>query len=99
TYLLLGLGALLVLLLTSLERGAALGALLATVVGVAGLLAQWRTAPVVLLFVVSASVFDWMGGAWPASHEGPFDLSDLLLTAALVTYMGAQYRLFSLTGN
>lgn len=98
TYLLLGLGALAVLLLTTLQRGAAVGALLATIIGVMGLLVQWRTAPVVLLFIVSASLFDWTGGRF-ASGDVTFDLGDILLTAALVTYLGAQYRLYSLTGN
>ena len=88
TYLFVGLGALLVLLLAMLQRGASVGALLATVVGVAGLLAQWRTAPPVLFGVVSVSLFEW--GRGRAFHvDDPFDLGDMLLCGAMVAYLGA----------
>jgi hypothetical protein len=97
-YALITLGALVVLLLTSLDRGVggSIGGLLAMTLGLAGLVFGWRMVPATVVIVLTISQVNWWGVPWP---EYPFDLNDLMLCTALLAYLAAQFRLFSMAGN
>ena len=95
SYLVIGAGSLLALMFAMQLRDANFASLMAVALGVAGLLARWRTAPLALLFAVTAGITDWSGN--PRSFG--FDLRDTIIAAATLTYLAAQYRLFSLGDN
>jgi hypothetical protein len=97
-YLLIGLGAVVVLGIVLLET-AGRWALIPTLIGSAALAFRWRSGA--LLFMASVAIcqlgrsyfFGWGVGF------GTTLLTDLILCAAVVTYIISQYRLIGLTGG
>lgn len=102
TLLFAGLGGLALLFAALFLRGSDVGALLVAVIGAAGLTIGWRASPgFVLLILLYFLIFpDGIPELYPDEEElefGHFRVGDLLLVAALVVYLSAHYRLFSIT--
>jgi hypothetical protein len=98
-YTFLGLAALLVLLLVLLERGVGMWALLPVLIGFGSLLLRWSPGPLLVLVTLAGLLFASALGRYPAlgSHRTFASvLSDLLLCAAVLAYVAAQYRLHGL---
>jgi hypothetical protein len=102
-YTLLCLSALLIMLLTLIERLVwPSWAMLPFVVGALGVVLRWRTGVGLLLVslavvVHSDAVWLMMRGAW--RPETPLHLSNLILCATVLAFVIAQLRLVSLTRN
>ena len=70
--------------------------------GVAGLLLRWTAMPVALVATLAYFLFFPIGlpvGLGPRTllRESHFNLDDLVLAAAVLVYLAAQYRIFDLT--
>jgi len=110
-YLFVGLIGLLVVWLALTQKSLLLIATIAVLVGVAGMApyllpprwkhlarprwAIWMPFLMLLLLFLIEMLFGY--GYWP--HTYNFDLTDLMLATGLLTYLAAQFRLFSLAGN
>jgi hypothetical protein len=98
SYTLVCLGALVLMLLALLHNGPSLWPLVPFVAGALGLVTSVRQAPLLLLLaLVFVHLDPWTGPSrgWGLSSSVP--LSDLLLCAAVLAYVGAHYRLQALT--
>ncbi len=107
-YLFIGAAALLVYYTLMAERGGQLGALLTVIIAVPGLLARWVISPCLVLVLTSYLLFDpnferlvpAFDGARRSLSYGRVSmavgLSDILLAAAILIYLIAQCRIFSL---
>src|SRR5262249_16707532 len=110
-YLFVGLISLLVVWLALTQKSLLLIATIAVLVGVAGMApyllpqrwkhlarprwAIWMPFLMLILLFLIEMLFGY--GYWP--HTYNFDLTDLMLATGLLTYLAAQFRLFSLAGN
>jgi hypothetical protein len=85
--------ALTVLSLVLAGRGSSLGALIPLLIGVLGLAIRWQSAPLLVLLAVIFTEMDlrrfWYGYFRPSQ----IGLEDLLLCAAMLAYVTANYRL------
>jgi hypothetical protein len=102
TYAVLCLGALAVLFLVEVQRGIRLTTPLLLAVGLAGVLVRLRAGPILLLVTLAAGFaleqhrltgFGWRWYVRPRA----FQVSDVVLCGAVLTYVAAQYRLQGLT--
>lgn len=89
-----------------MARGNDVGALLAILIALPGVLARWTAAPVLVLLLTTYLMIDpgfiniigmISGGHWfsPGRQEG-FDLEDVLLAAGLLAYTVGHFRLTSM---
>lgn len=94
-YTMFGLAALLAVGATLLKCGAASFALVPLLFGVLGIVFGWRSAPLFVLVALAVTVLQ----PFPAVtmyHISTSPISDALLSAAVLAYLLAQHRLFSL---
>jgi hypothetical protein len=98
TYLIIGAAALALVSLGLVQNGADRWALVPALIGTAGLVFHWRTAPLGLLAAVAiGKVLPlWYYGGVGLPRSGSL-VADLVLGAAILCYLIAQYRLLSLT--
>jgi hypothetical protein len=99
-YTFLGLTALVVLLLALVARGLGTWSLLPVLLGLASLLGRWRGGSVVLVLAVTVLLFGSSLMRTSLRPDLPLiatPVSDLLLTAAVLGYVAAHYRLIGLT--
>jgi hypothetical protein len=96
-YFIIGVASVALLSLSLVQGGADRWALVPALIGTAGLVFHWRTAPLGLLVAVA------IGKVLPLWYYGGAGLSrigslaaDLMLSAAILSYLMAQYRLLSL---
>lgn len=102
-YLVLVGAGLLVYGLIMMARGNDVGALLAVLLAIPGILARWTAAPILVLLLTTYLVIDpgfmnligWItGSTWLFPRPtGGFDLEDVLLAAGLLAYAIGHYRL------
>jgi hypothetical protein len=99
-YTFLGLTALLVLLLALMARGLGTWSLLPTLLGLGCLLLRWRGGSIALVLAVTALLFGSLVLRSSLRPDMPLvatPVSDLLLSAAVLGYVAAHYRLMGLT--
>ena len=91
-----GFAAVVLLGVAMLQAGADRWALVPTLVGAAGLAFRWRLAPLGLVAAVAAGQLAplWLFG--PLALRRASLVGDLVLVAAVLAYLVAQYRLFGL---
>lgn len=101
-YLFAGLAALAMVFIVLFFNGTDLGGLLLVLVGAAGLVLRWASAPV--LFLVLLVYFLVFPFGLPPADDDPrmiaynrFAVTDLLLAGAVVVYVASHYRLLALT--
>jgi hypothetical protein len=102
TYAVLCLGALAVIFLIEAQRGIRLTTPLLLAIGLAGVLVRLRAGPILLLVTLTAGFaleqhqLTGFGWRW---YERPraFQVSDVVLCGAVLTYVASQYRLQALT--
>jgi hypothetical protein len=108
-YVFVGMAAVIVFLLATLARGAELAGLFAAVLAVSGLLGRWASGPFVFTIFAGYLIFDPYGFHWMRFFSGyrsmrmrgstadaELDLGSLLIVLAVLVYLMAQYRIFSL---
>jgi hypothetical protein len=111
-YVFVGLAAVIVFVLATFARGAEAAGLLAAVFAVAGLLARWASGPFLFAVIAGYLLMDPYGLHWasffsgyrslrtPArSADAELDLGSLLIVLAVLIYLMAQYRVFSLLAH
>jgi hypothetical protein len=102
-YLFAGLAGLALIFVILFQNGSLEGGLIILLIGAGGLLLRWVAAPPFLLLVLVyflAFPYGIPDPGPPSAAElvyGRFRVADMMLTAAVVVYLGAQYRLFGLT--
>jgi hypothetical protein len=100
-YFLVCMGAMLVLLLDLLRRGLGPWALLPVAVGVVGAAFRIRFAPLLTIIVIAATVLATEGEFGSSSFLPPTfngSLPDWILSAAMLAFFTAHYRILGLTG-
>jgi hypothetical protein len=97
SYFIIGVASIAILSLGLFQSGADRWALVPALIGTAGLVFYWRTAPLALLVSVAiGKVLPlWYYGGGGLSRSGSL-AADLVLGAAMLGYLIAQYRLLSL---
>jgi hypothetical protein len=104
-YLLVGLTALVIMLLVLLRRGLGGLSLLPVIVGLLGLTLHWRIVPPVLLLLLACLVFfaerTDQFGTFPSQggQSRDYNVADWILSAAVLAYFGAYYRILGLTAS
>src|SRR5262249_15149869 len=98
-YLLIGLASSVVLMLLMFQRGLGIYSVIPAVIGAIGLLLRWRLGPaMVLVAVIVLCYLDRVQQVSSArTEEGPVNLENLLLCAAMLGYLVGHYRLQGLT--
>lgn len=102
-YLFAGLAGLAMVFVILFQRGSTEGGLVVVMLGIAGLALRWTAAPPFMLCVLTYLLLFPFGipvAGPPDPFEvtaGRFRIADILLAAAVVVYLGAQYRLLGLT--
>jgi hypothetical protein len=102
TYAVVCLGALAVIFLIEVQRGIRLTTPLLLAMGLAGVLVRLRGGPILLLvtltagFVLEQYQVEGLGWRWYVRPRA-FQVSDVVLCGAVLTYVASQYRLQALT--